>query len=390
MSAACALLLAAGAVANPEATHSHAHTHAHDEIDEEQGPVLFVVTYTGEVMANVSGGKTRGAQYLDNLDIVLEADLDRLVSLPKTELHLYGLYNNGVSISGQVGDSFAVSNIEADGGNIFRLYEALINTQVTPSTSVKVGLYDLNSEFDSLESAELFVGSAHGIGIDISQTGINGPSIFPETSFAVRLEKQFGFGVKIRAALLDGVPGDPENPGRTTIRFGKNVGFLGVTELELPVGNGRVLAGHWRYTARFDQLGGGSGRGNAGYYLRGETPLIETGETRVDIFSRLGTASGRFNMFSSFASAGIKITGLLASTSDEAGIAFAIAGTSRHYRAATSAERYEAAMELTYRRQILAWLSVQPNLQFIFNPSAERYLPHAIVAGIRTELAIRF
>lgn len=323
--------------AAPSGDRAHSHTHAHDEIDEVQGPLLLEATYTGEVMANAAGGVRRGARYLDNLDLVLEADMGALVGWRGAELHLYGLYNNGNSISELAGDAFAVSNIET-GVSAFRLYEAWIDQKIGSSFSVKAGLYDLNSEFDSLEASGLFVGSAHGIGADISQTGLNGPSIFPSTSLAVRLEKSFASGVKLRAAILDAVPGDPDRPGRTAVDLNADEGALAIGELEVPVGGGRLLLGHWRYTADFETFDGGDAKRNAGTYVRGEAELAHAGDTRLDGFFRLGKAAGRFNMFDVFASAGVKLTGVAADDGeDELGLAVAHGWTSDGYRETTGA-----------------------------------------------------
>ena len=143
----------------PGATHAHSHTHAGPEIDETQGPVLLEATYTGEVIANAAGGMRRGTRYLDNFDLVLEADLGRVMGWQGAELHVYGLYNNGRAFSELVGDAQAPSNIET-GTRAVRLYEAWINQQITPAISLKAGLYDLNSEFDALEAAGLFTASA--------------------------------------------------------------------------------------------------------------------------------------------------------------------------------------------------------------------------------------
>ena len=123
------LLAAAADDALPRRPHSH--IHAAGEIDETQGPVLLEVTYTGELMANVAGGLKRRARYLDNLDIVLEADLEATLGWRGAEAHVYGLYNNGASISNAVGDVHAVSNIET-GTRAFRLYEAWINRRSRP------------------------------------------------------------------------------------------------------------------------------------------------------------------------------------------------------------------------------------------------------------------
>ena len=91
---------------------SHGHIHAPGEIDEDHGPLLLQVNYTADLIGNASGGLRRGTRYLDNLDIVIEADMERLVGWKGAQVHIYGLYNNGASISDLAGDTQASSNIE--------------------------------------------------------------------------------------------------------------------------------------------------------------------------------------------------------------------------------------------------------------------------------------
>src|SRR3546814_813371 len=162
----------AGVAAGSAADRPHSHIHAPAYVDEDHGQLLLQITYTGEVMGNVAGGHRRGARYLDNLDLVFEADLDRLAGWTGAQLHVYGLYNNGRSISELAGDTQAVSNIEA-GVRALRLYEAWIDQKIGDAASVRIGLYDLNSEFDALDTAGFFVSSPHGIGTDFAQSGRN-------------------------------------------------------------------------------------------------------------------------------------------------------------------------------------------------------------------------
>lgn len=362
----------------------HSRIHAPEEIDETHGPILLQLTYTGEVMGNASGGVRRGTRYLDNLDIVFEADMEKLVGWTGAQVHVYGLYNNGKSISDLAGDTQAVSNIEA-GTRALRLYEAWIDQKIGDRLSVKAGLYDLNSEFDALEAAGLFVSSPHGIGTDFAQSGKNGPSIFPSTSLAARMQWAPAEGWAVRAAVLDGVPGDPDHPGRTAVKLGHGDGAMLVGELEAPLGGGKLLLGRWQYTARFDR-NDGTGTGNAGTYVRGEFPLSASAARKVDAFFRLGTATGRFNMFDAFASGGLKFSGWVSGRDeDEFGIALAAAFTSGSYRAATGAGSSEIAIEATYRAPITAWLSLQPSVHYVRNPSADPGVADALILGLRAE-----
>ncbi|QDX27540.1 carbohydrate porin [Sphingomonas suaedae] len=372
---------------------SERQTHTHRELPAKEGgddkPWNFEVVYTAELMGNAAGGVERGARYLDNLDIVFDADLERMVGWTGAQLWLYGLYNNGNSISDLVGDAQAVSNIET-GTRAIRLYEAWIDQKFGDVASLRVGLYDLNSEFDALDASGLFVSSPHGIGTDFAQSGQNGPSIFPSTSLAARVMFAPAEGWAVRAAVLDGVPGDPNRPARTAVKLGKGDGALLVGEVEAPLAGGKLLLGHWRYTAPFERTdGAGTETGNAGTYIRAELPLAKRDDGTLDAFIRAGTASARFNMFDRFASAGLTFTGWLPGREEDAfGVAIAAAFTAEPYRRATGAAGSEVAVELSYRAQLSPWLAVQPNVHYVRRPSADPGVDDALVLGVRTEWSL--
>ena len=367
------------------------HTHAGSETKPLQDAVLVDVAYVFDVWTSVSGGIDEGTRYIDNLDLVVEADMERLVGWNGATVLVYGLYNNGNSFSELAGDAQVVSNIET-GVEALRLYEFWINQQIGDRASIKVGLYDLNSEFDVLESSGLFVGSAHGIGTDIAQSGENGPSIFPLTSLAARLEVEVANGFKVRAAVLDGVPGDPDRPKRTAVKLGDNDGALLIAEGELTSGSSKLLFGHWRYTEEFETWSGLMDDGNAGWYLRGETRLLsESGDSAqgLDVFARLGIAEGRINPFGSFVSGGLTYTGPFAGrVEDQLGIAFATAVVSDDFKAATPSLDHETAFELTYRAPITPWLTLQPGLHYVVNPSAAPGVADAVAVTLRTEVSL--
>lgn len=383
---AAALDVQPAGLGSPVQAHSHIHA---GEQKPGHGPVVLDVSYISDIMGNVSGGRKRGARYLDNLDIVAEIDLEDIVGWRGAEAHVYGLYNNGKSISSLVGDVQMVSSIESN-ARAFKLYEAWIDQMLAPNLSVRAGLYDLNAEFDVLEAGSFFVGGAHGMGSDIGMSGRNGPSIFPATGLAARVLYRPAEGWAVRAAVLDGVPGNPDHPSRTSIRLGKGEGALLIGEVEAPVAGGRLLIGHWRYTSSFERFDGVTADGNDGFYLRGEKTLAEDGDRKVDGFFRLGIADKKFNMFDRFASAGIKLGGWVGGRPDDE-IGFAVIGafTSPEYRRANDSERAEMVAEATYRAPLTSWLTVQPNLQYVRNPSADPTIDDAWVLGLRVEMAFR-
>jgi porin len=370
----------------------HSHLHAPGETNEDHGSFVLDVAYSGEVNSVVSGGVQRDARYLDNLDIVAEADLDALVGWTGASALAYGLYNNGTAFSPLVGDAQVTSNIDT-GVRAFRLYEAWIDQKFGSVASLRIGLYDVNSEFDALDASGLFKGSAHGIGTDISQSGLNGPSIFPVTSLAARLDIKPIRGWVMRAAILDGVPGDPDQPQRTAILLPRDDGVLVIGEVETPLPSGKLLFGHWRYTAAFDRFDGSRGRGSSGFYLRGEHRLAherDDPDQGLAGFFRLGIADGRVNPFDRFISAGFNYRGpFKGRDGDQLGLAVAAAFTSRNYRLSTPAGRSEVAFELTYRAPLTDWLTLQPDVQYIVNPGPTPGIRDALVIGLRFEIGWR-
>lgn len=350
----------------------------------------FGAAYTGDILSNVAGGIRNGTRYLDNLDLMLEVDVADAWSFGRGTLFAYGLYNNGVTFTEElVGDLMAVSNIDAP--HAFRLYELWYELS-DERWSVKAGLYDLNSEFDVNETGSLFIHSSQGIGAGIAQTGHNGPGIFPVTALALRAELG-GERITARVAVLDGVPGDPDDPSSNEARLSSDEGALLFAEMELPVaGTGRLWSGVWRYTAEFDRLlGGEPDNDNDGWYLGVESSLA-AGEGHAAWFLRYGRANGAINPFRDYLGAGFVIGGLPGlRPGDRVGIGVASAGISNDYRrllreADESAPARETTWELTYRRDVSEHLAIQPDLQYVKNPAAAGHLDDAWVVGLRFEL----
>jgi len=368
------------------------HTDRADKVEDAEPPLAIDLTYTADIWRAARGGVRSGTRYLDNLDIVAEADMERLVGWSGATVGVYGLYNNGASLGDLLGDAQTASNIET-GVRAFRLYEAWIDQKIGSSASVRLGLYDLNSEFDALESSGLFMGSAHGIGTDISQSGENGPSIFPSTSLGVRVAVTPAAGWTVRAAILAGGPGDPARPQRTAIKLGNGDGALLVGEVEAPLKSGKLLLGHWRYTALANAVTEARRHRNQGFYLRGEARLMpESGDPKQGLagFFRLGVADGRTNQFGRFASVGLTYAGLIKGRDeDQLGLAAASAFTSGDYRRTVAADDAEIVFELTYRAGLAPWLTVQPNVQYVINPAADPGLGNALALGLRLELGFR-
>lgn len=366
-------------------------------VGEASDPLKLEIGYAADTFSAVSGGRRRGTRYIDSLNIIASADLDALAGIPRTTVTVQAFHNNGKNFSGSlIGDSQGISGIET-GTRMTRVLEAWLEHRgPDDSWSVKAGLYDINSEFDALGASLLFVHSAHGLGTDIAQSGRNGPSTYPDTAPGIRGQARVSDGLTIRAAVLDGVPNDPDRPRRMVVRFNKGDGAFMIAEADAQFGSVRLLAGGWHYTAASDNrrdaaVGAPVLRRShsSGAYLRGEAQLAGNAERGLRGFARLGIADGRTNEFGGFVSAGLSWRGLIRQRpGDETGIALAYALASRATRRLSretvgAADRGELVLEATHRIKLTDSLSVQPDVQYVVNPGLDRALKNAVAVGLR-------
>lgn len=340
--------------------------------------------YTGEVLANTSGGIAQGVRYLDNLDLELSLDTGA------GAVFVRGLYNNGTAFSTDlVGDLQGVSNIEAS--RAWRLYEFWYEFE-GDGWSLRGGLYDLNSEFDVNTAGSLFSHSSHGIGADIAQSGRNGPGIFPVTALAVRGAVSVGTGT-VRMAVLDGVPGDPSDPTSNTVSLDSDDGVLAIVEYDRSVGSSyRFRGGFWSYSTAQERLAEPARRSrNAGWYIGAEATST-VADRSVSWFLRYGEARATLNAFASYTGAGFVVDAPFRGRQfDQLGLALASAAASDAYRRnaeslGTATRSRETALELSYRAAVGKRLTIQPDLQYIVNPSALAGIGDALVVGLRFEL----
>ncbi len=349
--------------------------------------------YTGELWQNTGGGNRSGSAYLSDAGITIESKFGSLFGGVDASLFAYFLWNNSKTFSDRyVGDAQVVSNIDAQ--QAIRVYEFWYQQDLNEDVSLRFGLYDLNSEFDVVNTAGLFINSSHGIGAEYGQSGVAGPSIFPVTSLAARFDMAINDRNLLRYAILDGVPGDPNDPGRTTIDLGGGDGVLHALEYNYTGSDAaRFGIGGWLYSADFDRIEATASRphddGNGGIYGFVEAPVYR-GKDGVSLrgFLRYGVANDELNIFDSYLGAGVVVSGLLPSRPDDRfGLAVARAGIGAAWdRAAGGADNHETSIELTYSMQVTDWLRVQPDLQYIVNPGGNPGIDNAFAVGLRFEL----
>jgi porin len=344
-------------------------------------------TNISDVLGNVRGGVKRGARLLDRADFTA-AFLGEDHGIPGFSVFLDVQVTDATNFSGAlVGDAQTISNIDGPAGG--RLVSAWIAQEFDGVAGFKAGVVDLNTEFDVQSTGALFLNAAFGIGPDFSQSGLNGPSIFPSTGLAMVGWWLPGGHWQLKAGIFEGTPGDPTHPGRTTFAFTRDEGALVVAEMRNHLTPDTVVGvGSWRYTASFDAIDPVRGRlsGNSGYYAIADAQLYaapEGDKSGLRGWLRIGFADDRVNAIDATVNGGLVYTAPFGREADQVGLSFAHARFGEAARQSASLGPAETTFEATYSFNINAHLTLQPDLQYVMSPSGDLAIGDALVLGSR-------
>jgi porin len=347
-----------------------------------------------DYFSNIGGGINYEDSYMLNAILAMCIDLESFFGLNGTSVYISILGIEGEPFLENTGAIQGISNIA--GITHWKPYEAWVEQNLfNNDLSILIGLYDLNTEFDTRESSIIFINPSFGIGFDFSQSGLNGPSIFPYTSLAIRIKARLSDSMEIIGAMFDGVPGSLEHESSFRVNLSQEEGSLIATELiySSPNDQTRLSIGCWYYTSRFETLLHASREnGNFGIYLNAEKLIYsEEGISPKDVtlFGRIGLAHNSFNPSDYSILGGINYSGLIPGRDkDIFGVAFTSIHLSSEFKTIrTLNSNFETIFELTYSIQISDWLRLQPDLQYILNPVLAPRADYAFVAGIRTEIS---
>lgn len=365
------------------------------------GPVSITAVVDLDSMTLVAGGVTPGSKLLTKAAVSASYDgssdgHDGLTALASLQ------YVGGGHISGaNVGDIQGVDNIEAYGA--LRIYEVWVAHQYQGGKfGWKVGLTDLNADFDTQQVASLFLNASDGTGAELGHSGVNGPSIYPTTALAASGFTKIGDSLIIRAGLFDGTAGSPYHPGVFAIRLSAHDGALLITQAEKTLANGfRLVAGGWAYTALFGALHRFDAAGNPIRLQRerGAYGLVEgtlthagdNGERGLSTWVRFGLGDPEVERISGYIGTGLVYTGPLAArASDQVGLGINHAIVDEPHLPDPTLEKHraETAFELTYKYNANDWLAVQPDAQVVVHPNGDAAIPPALVIGVRLNITV--
>lgn len=165
------------------------------------------------------GALRDGTKSVSHLDIKLKMDLEKAFGWEGGSGMINIIRDAGRGLNAQhVGSFMGVTNLEVPFPITTRIFHAWVQQSLlNERLSVLAGIYPVDSEFQVVDSAGVFVKPEYGPSGEFALT--RGPSIFNNAAFGIRTKAQSADHYYAQWALMDGIPNDPARPRRTAIRF---------------------------------------------------------------------------------------------------------------------------------------------------------------------------
>lgn len=324
-----------------------------------QNPFSFSGAYIGDTYYNMTGGLDTGGGFMGMANLKMGFDTGAARWWKGGSFFINGATIHGKSLSeNYLGDLQVASNIDA--GTHIYLHELWYRQEFSfgkdgSGLSFTVGLQDLNADFMVSEGAGEFINSSFGVPPVIA-TGIPVP-IFPLTGLGLSARWNIDLDWTVQAALFDGdQTAFDHNPHNLHWNFSRNDGLLSMGEVHY---DERFKLGAYYHSA--DR--------NWGIYALADQPVSE----RISLFGQIAYAPKNKNHNNY--SVGLGANWFVAEK-HSLGLAATHAGLH------STAHRHETALELYYKFALNRNIAIQPDLQYIVNPSGTGTRLRNALAGI--------
>jgi porin len=363
---------------------------------EDQGLTLDG-EYVAEYTAVLDGGVRDEGSFRNVLTASAELDTHKAFGLDGgTALVQYLHANAERGGSFDAGDIQIYSNLET-AASLDVIFEAWYQqTLFDDRLRIKVGKVDANTEFNHVDVAGEFANSSAGFSPTIftfpsypdSATSVN---LFVKAIQSDALELTLSYGLYDGALAVDGVATGRRGPS-TFFDEEHSDDYFHVSEAEIAwpslgvLGDGRVSVGGWWHSGAFTTFDEATRDGTGGVYATIEQRVVSFDGANDDrglyAFAQYGWADDEVSDFEQHFGVGVVAMGPLAGrVDDSAGVYYSLADLSDEPGAGFAEN--ESVVDAYYRAQVTPAFYLQPEVQYIANPSGDPATDNALVGGVR-------
>jgi len=365
--------------------------------DKISDALEFNTTVTGDFIINFRGGVEQGMTYIGKEDLIFGFDTEKAGIWENGYFYIHGLNTHGVGPSEKfTGDLQIHDNIEA--GDHTGFFQFWYSHQIG-KFSFLIGQHDMNTEFLGSKYSSILVNSSFGIMPSLS---LNMPiSIFPLAAPGLIIKYEADNSLIYRAAFYDGNPGSfDDNRYNLHVRLNKLDGFFNIGEIQYnqmdgdrEVGNFKI--GSYYHSGGFPDYTDTTNRtiaGNYGFYALADRALfarsLHAGRG-LCIFMQVGVSDPKRNMVDRYFGGGFRYHGILPDRyKDQLGIGFAHISLSPDYiRNISNGQSHETAIESTYIFHFGKRYYVQPSMQYIIHPGADKSIGNSLTGLLRFSIS---
>ena len=358
-----------------------------DSLPKKENPFHFEASYVGDAYTNVVGGLKRGAGYMGMGNLTIGFDAEKARWWKGGSFFINGATIHGTSSSENfAGDLQVASNIDA--GTYVYMHELWFR-QEFEKISFTLGLQDLNAEFMVTENGAEFINSSFGVPPTIS--GNIPVPIFPLTGLGVSAKWNINEMFSWQNAVFDGCQNPFEhNPHNLQWNFDENDGLLLMTEFHANTQfknfDGMYKVGGFYHSGvkEFDYESRTMDyvfRHNYGFYALIDQTLMynEAKKQKIGVFSQAAFSPKHKNEHAYYFGFGANYYGIFSKKGKDV-LGLAVAHLDLH----RTSHKHETTIELYYKYQINDNIAIQPDIQYIINPSGtDAKLPNALLGILR-------
>lgn len=344
-------------------------------------------TVISEGTNNFHGGLSRGANFNGRTSISLGIDLHQAKLWKGGFLFAQGFAAyGGTPSANQIGDIQPISRIETtDRISLFEFWYS----QQFGAVEVLVGQHDMNASFGANSLSGQFINTSFGIFPSVAlQTPL---SIYPGAASAAKLKARLGKQFVWQAALYDGRPlAGEENPHNVKRDWKLLDKLFSISEVAYTPKTEHAHKSTYKIGAFYHHAGGVSLQNGAteektrGLYATLEQHLLSRDTLQLAAFLQGGGTTGNQNLTDRYLSMGLTLKGINPAWSDALSLGLVYSSINNQLQEQSpEISAHRSLLELSYTARINEHFSIQPDLQYIMNPGAQRTATNVFAGLLR-------